>query len=288
LPRCFFVSDLHGQTARYRRLWEIVADERPHALFLGGDLLPHPFNRDWAGDGKGADFVTDCLQDGFRRLQQSLGPAYPRVFLILGNDDPRRCEAKIVQTAAAGLWSYVHASRDGFENFDVYGYACVPPTPFLLKDWERYDVSRYVDPGAIAPEEGRFSVPVDLRALRLTTIQEDLEQLAGGASLERSIFLFHSPPYRTKLDRAALDGKTVDHAPLDVHVGSIAIERFIAAKQPRVTLHGHVHESAQLTGSWRDRIGACHLFSAAHSGPELALVRFDPECPDQAVRELLS
>ena len=80
---------------------------------------------------------------------------------------------------------------------------------------------------------------------------------------------------------------TVEHVPLDVHVGSIAIRRFIEERQPLVTLHGHVHESARLTGSWRDRIGRTHLFSAAHDGPELALVRFDLEDPASATRELI-
>jgi Icc-related predicted phosphoesterase len=80
---------------------------------------------------------------------------------------------------------------------------------------------------------------------------------------------------------------TVEHVPLNVHVGSIAVRRFIEERQPLVTLHGHVHESARLTGSWRDRIGRTHLFSAAHDGPELALVRFDLEDPASATRELL-
>jgi len=34
----------------------------------------------------------------------------------------------------------------------------VPPTPFLLKDWEKYDVSAYVDPGCVSPEEGYHRV----------------------------------------------------------------------------------------------------------------------------------
>ena len=37
--------------------------------------------------------------------------------------------------------------------------------------------------------------------------------------------------------------------------GSIAIERFIEDRQPLLTLHGHVHESARLTGSWQEKIG---------------------------------
>jgi Icc-related predicted phosphoesterase len=89
------------------------------------------------------------------------------------------------------------------------------------------------------------------------------------------------------LDRAALDGRMVDHVPMDVHVGSIAVQRFIAARQPLVTLHGHVHESARLTGAWRATSGRTVMLGAAHDGPELALVRFDPAQPDRATRELI-
>jgi len=168
----------------------------------------------------------------------------------------------------------------------VYGYAYIPPSPYLLKDWERYDVSRYVDPGCVSPEEGRRSIPISDHGKKYTTIQEDLEILVGDDNLERAVFLFHSPPYKTNLDRAALDGKEIDHVPLDVHVGSIAVQRFIQQRQPLVTLHGHVHESARLTGSWRDQLGRTHAFTAAHDGPELALVRFDLENLGAATREI--
>jgi len=169
----------------------------------------------------------------------------------------------------------------------VYGYAFVPPTPFQLKDWERYDVSRFLDPGCVSPEEGSRTVPIAPNETRYSTIEKDLRSLAGDDPMEKAVFLFHSPPHDTKLDRAALDGKAVDHVPLDLHIGSIAIRRFIELRQPLVTLHGHVHESARLTGSWRDRLGRTHLFSAAHDGAELSLVRFDLEDPAAAVRDLL-
>jgi Icc-related predicted phosphoesterase len=119
------------------------------------------------------------------------------------------------------------------------------------------------------------------------TIQKDLDSLTGDAQLERAVFLFHTPPCDSSLDRAALGGKMVDHVPLDGHVGSIAVQRFIEARQPLLTLHGHIYESARLTGAWRTRIGATHAFSGAHDGPELALVRFDLEDLDSAIRELL-
>ena len=66
-----------------------------------------------------------------------------------------------------------------------------------------------------------------------------------------------------------------------------AIRRFIEERSPLVTLHGHVHESARLTGTWRCRIGRTHAFTAAHDGPELALIRFDPGDLEAATRELV-
>jgi len=279
---CFFASDLHGQRGRYQKLFNTLAAERPRAVFLGGDLLPHPLEKD---DPR--DFVIDFLAAGFQDLANQLGPAAPRVMLIPGNDDPRAMETAFLEAETGGIWHYLHNRRVVLDGFPVYGYACVPPTPFPLKDWERYDVSRHVDPGCISPEEGSRSVAVPAHIIRHATIQEDLDHLVGLDDLSRAVFLFHAPPYQTSLDRAALDGKHIDHVALDVHVGSIAIQRFIRKRQPWLTLHGHIHESTRLTNAWRDRIGRTHAFSAAHDGSELALVRFDLEDPDRASRELL-
>ena len=181
----------------------------------------------------------------------------------------------------------MHLRKNTFMDYRIYGYACVPPTPFALKDWERYDVSHFVDPGALPLEEGHFTSALSEQEIISHTIKDDLENLSAGDPLDRAIFLFHAPPYQTSLDRAALDDRFVDHVPLDVHVGSIAIRRFIEARQPPITLHGHVHESARLTGFWQEKIGRTYAFSAAHDGPELAMICFDPANPENAQRRLL-
>jgi uncharacterized protein len=283
----FFVSDFHGQFERYIKLFKIITNERPVAVLLGGDLLPSGLAA-LRGHGQAADdFTRDFLIAGLTALRDGLGSAYPRTFVILGNDDPRMEEEAVAEGAARGVWEYLHARDATCAGYDVFGYACVPPTPFLLKDWERYDVSRHVDPGCVSPEEGRRTVSMAENEIRYGTIQDDLAGLFGSRSLERAVCLFHAPPYNTTLDRAALDGKSVDHVPLDLHIGSVAIRRFIEERQPLVTLHGHIHESARLTGSWQEQIGRTHCFSAAHDGPELALVRFDPSDPAGATRALL-
>jgi Icc-related predicted phosphoesterase len=288
LTRCLFASDLHGRPTLYHHLFRTIERELPAGVFLGGDLLPSGLLPAPALDPERGDFIYDFLAAELQGLRDRLGPDYPRVYLILGNDDPRRAEAAILDVAGSGLWSYAHDRRWELADFDVYGYAFVPPTPFGLKDWERYDVSRYIPPGCSSPEEGWRSVPEPPHVTRYATIQKDLAKLAGDRALHRAVFLFHTPPHDTRLDRAALDGRSVDHVPLDVHIGSIAVRRFIEQRQPLLTLHGHVHESARLTGDWRDRIGSTVMLSAAHDGPELALVRFDPRQPEQAERELVA
>jgi Icc-related predicted phosphoesterase len=272
---------------RYRKLLREIENHRPAGVFLGGDLLPSWALARSAKEDVHTDFVNDFLAPGFEHLRDELGDDYPRVFVILGNDDPRSEEKSLIDVEGRGLWIYAHDRNLPFVDHRVLGYSYIPPSPFPLKDWERYDVSRYVDPGCVSPEEGWRTVPVEDRETRYTTIQKDLDRLAGSGSLERTVVVSHSPPYDTLLDRAALDGKHVEHVPLDVHVGSIAIRRFTEARQPLVTLHGHVHESARLTGSWRDRIGRTHVFTAAHDGPELALVSFDLENLEDAERRLI-
>jgi Icc-related predicted phosphoesterase len=281
----YFVSDLHGHVSKYRKLWQLILAEKPAVVLMGGDLLPHGLSSESDESGKG--FIQSVLVSGFEKVKIQLGSAYPYVLLILGNDDPRAEEIALVQAESLGLWNYMHFRRVEIGAYSVYGYACVPPTPFLLKDWEHYDVSRFVDPGCISPEEGWRSIPIMENEIRHGTIQAELMRLVSDADLSQSIFLFHAPPHGTALDRAALDGRMIDSVPLDVHVGSIAIRRFIIDRQPKVTLHGHIHESARLTGSWRERMGQTWAFSGAHDGTELAVVRFDPADPASATRELV-
>jgi Icc-related predicted phosphoesterase len=250
-------------------------------------LLPSGLAYGHADRSLPRDFVNDYLALHFAELKAQLGQDYPTVFLIMGNDDPRSEEPGLVEGEARGLWKYIHNKSHVLDDYRVYGYAYVPPTPFMLKDWERYDVSRYVDPGCVHPKEGSLSVAVREYDLEWCTIKQDLEQLVDTDDLEQAIFLFHSPPYKTALDRAALDGKKIDSCPLDVHVGSIAIERFIKSRQPLLTLHGHIHESTRLTGEWREYMGRTHAFNAAHDGTELCVVRFELENLDEATRELI-
>lgn len=276
---CLFVSDLHGKTYRYESLFQQILIQQPKIVLLGGDLLPHSY-----GD---SNFIIDYLIPNLQNIKNELKDHYPHFLLILGNDDAAKEEINIIQNENLGLWKYLHLQKISISEFDFYGYSYTPPSPFLLKDWEKYDISRYVDPGCISPEEGKRTVEIDERIKKYSTIKNDLDNLSVNNNFSNSVILFHGPPYKTNLDRVNNDGKKIDHVPLDSNVGSIAIRNFIEKKQPMLTLHGHIHESARITGSWKDKIGNTFCFGAAYDGNGLAVVKFDLNNLENAERNII-
>ena len=279
---CIFISDVHGKINRLKKFFEICEREKPDLVFIGGDILPNQFAFKSSID----DFLKKELLLKIKKIRKISGEK-TRFILILGNDDPRVFEKIFLDADKKGLINYVHNKTIELDGLFTSGYAYVPPTPFQLKDWEKYDVSRFVDVGTVSPENGIRTIVINEDKIRHSTISEDLETLSKNAPIEKTIFLFHSPPYDSYLDRAEVDGQKVDYAPLDVHVGSIAIQRFIENKQPMLTLHGHIHESARLTCHWKQKFGRTYSFSAAHDGPELALIRFDSNDLENASREII-
>jgi len=60
------------------------------------------------------------------------------------------------------------------------------------------------------------------------------------------VLVSHQPPIRTRCDRLSSG----------VHVGSLAVRRFIEARQPMVCFTGHIHESKAV-----DAIGPTHIIN---------------------------
>jgi Icc-related predicted phosphoesterase len=77
------------------------------------------------------------------------------------------------------------------------------------------------------------------------TIRDDLNRLPKPLSNKKAIYVMHSPPFGTKLD--FIQGEK--------SAGSRSIKAFIEENQPLLTLHGHIHESPEISGAYFDRIG---------------------------------
>jgi Icc-related predicted phosphoesterase len=62
---------------------------------------------------------------------------------------------------------------------------------------------------------------------------------------KKAIYIMHSPPFGTKLDLTQGEKSA----------GSRSIKVFIEEHRPFLTLHGHIHESPEVSGAYIDRIG---------------------------------
>ncbi len=277
-----FTSDLHGSFDKYFFLFNKILSEKPAVVFIAGDLLGYSVLSGFGIKSNIEDFLYDFLAVELEKIREKLKKDYPEIFVILGNDDSKTHEASMLDISTSGLLTYIHGRNVKFLDYTIVGYSYVPPTPFLNKDWEKYDVSRFVDVGCVSPEEGYRSIPVTRDEIIFSTIKKDLDLLFSDIEINKAICLFHSPPYQTNLDRAALDSKFIDHAPLDVHVGSIAIKEFITGKSPYITMHGHIHESTGLTGIWKEKIGNTISFQGASALNDKTVIKFDLENPEKA------
>lgn len=273
--KCLFVTDLHGHRNKYDALLKKIRLSLPRCVFIGGDILP-------LKDPE--DFLQSFFFPELKKIKKELQENYPHIITVPGNDDPAVFDSLFLEADKEGIIMFIPEKTVSVDGFSITGYPFVPPTPFLLKDREKYDVSRFVDPGCIPPDEGRRTVKAGYDT-EFSNIAADLKKLYAGLDPSHSIFLFHSPPYNSSLDRAALDGQTFDHVPLDVHVGSIAIQRFIEEFQPLLTLHGHIHESYRLTGQWKEKYNNTTSMSAVTDTNRLAVITFDTEDLTNTERE---
>jgi hypothetical protein len=118
----------------------LISDEKPHAVFIGGDIMPSALMLKQSITDAYTDFVEGFLTHGFLKLRESLGKSYPRIFLILGNDDGKFIEPEILQWEAKGIWEYIHFKKVTLGDFCLQLCICSSYS-FRMKDWEKYDVS---------------------------------------------------------------------------------------------------------------------------------------------------
>ena len=243
-----YASDLHGNRTAYDKLFALAAD----AVVLGGDLLPYPLKR-------GGDLLE--LQRRFVDEYLAAKFATRPCYWVPGNDDWETVLAPLAEKGTA-----IHGRAVPFlDGFSIAGYGCVPITPFGMKDFDRTDVPGW-EP-AIPPKsclrsspEGVGEVPLSAVGER-PTIAEDLDRLAARSDPTRTIYVFHSPPFATTLDR--LRGGITP-------IGSRAVRQFIDRRRPPLTLHGHVHESPGI-----ERLGSTVCANPGDSMVRLQAFRVD-------------
>jgi uncharacterized protein len=275
--KCCFASDLHGHRSHYEELLALAAGDKAGAVILGGDLLPRKGHHLASLEGQLA-FVRTEFRDFSEKLRSS---GTTGLFIILGNDDWAGTIPLFRDLESGGLLSIL----DGRErNLDgrtaLSGYSYVPPTPFLLKDFEKRDMKADPAPGGLRRVYVTRNGGVEETDEReffenRGSIEEDLDFPADPGCSE--VRVMHGPPFGTALDRL-YDGRSA---------GSRAVRNFILKTQPVLTLHGHIHESPEVSGAFAERLGKTISVNAGQTGAGLSAVLFDSDRPGETLSHTL-
>ncbi len=272
-----FGADFHGNERAYVSFFERAARSDVQLVVLGGDLLPHPRGSgSWIEQQRG--FLRGWLAASLRSFRER-APDTP-VFAMLGNDDFGACAEALEELGRVELLLPLHDEVHAIDDGWIAGYACVPVTPFAMSDWDRYDAEDWVPP--LAPDQVLLSDGGEIRQGSLSelrarpTIEDDLDALAARSDPRGTICVAHTPPFGTKLD-VMHDGG---------HIGSPALREFIEREQPPLSLHGHIHESPERTGSIVDRLGRTVCVNPGSSNFALRAAFLDTEDPEGTLRRV--
>ena len=277
--KILYTSDLHGEIHLYHELLPLSISSSSEIMIIGGDLLPSLSATKRYEDmvPNQRVFIDQFLASFLNKILETT--PVQQIFLISGNWDLgygflfMDHKERIIDLNQK---SYCLRNR-----YELIGYPFVPPTPFRPKDYEKMDNREAPWPPQKIPSYIRSSdqtdqlTPVDpyLFLRGRETIEEDLRRLPKPLDPKRTIYVMHSPPLGTRLDLIQ-GGKSA---------GSHSIKTFIEKNQPLVTLHGHIHESPDLSGTYLDRIGetlSINPGQSAESGREITklnAVTFDLE-----------
>lgn len=272
--KVIYTADLHGNLEQYKKLINYSNKINAEGIIIGGDIAPKDETEDYIGNQR--DFLQNKLPQILKLMKSG------RLYLMMGNDDCA-CNLDVLEKSEH-LYKLIHKKRLPLtEDFDIVGYSYVPITPFLIKDWEKYDLSN-IPKNSKQDYENRKRINYNFNGVKSTknrwerfsfaeemeksdSIQKDLSRKLFTKKPDKTVYVIHSPPDKTNLDQ--VKGRR--------HVGSMAIREFIEKFQPYLTLHAHIHETVDISGNFKDKImnTLCMSCGNYNTGENLALLEFD-------------
>lgn len=241
--KLLYVTDLHGCEWKFEQAFKAAKKFKADVFVNGGDMLPggmELFEQD--------KFITNYLDNHFERFD-SEGIYY---LCILGNDDLKIFDDVLEETCKKHSYAANLAQRKfKVGDFEFIGMNFVKDYPFLVKDRCRIDMKNHAFENQY--KTGLLSTPVGWEKMddwsdykkTLSTIEDELNRLPLPEKMENAIYVIHMPPSRLGLDWC-FDGR---------EVGSEAVYRFLEKHQPKLSLHGHIHESPDFSRKWHVKLG---------------------------------
>ena len=240
--KILFVTDLHGCKWKYDKLYNAAQVHQVDIVINSGDMLPK--NQDLFQQDQ---FITRHLQKHFQQFNEA------KIYYLcyLGNDDLMIFDSLFEETCQQYeyIWNIAQQKMTLYD-LEFIGMNWIVDYPFRLKDRCRMDTDRYVfqpqfGTGLLSTSSGWQEINDWYAYARtLPTIEDELGKLPHPQHSRNSVYIVHMPPAHIGLDVCGDREK----------VGSQAVYDFLQRQQPMFCLHGHIHESPEMTGIWKAQI----------------------------------
>ena len=241
--KIIFTTDLHGNRSHYDQLLEVATLAEADVVVNSGDMLPK--DRDLFEQDR---FITGFLDQHF----QAINDAGIHYLCYPGNDDLAIFDDLFDDTCRGhSLVTNLAQRMVKIGDHEFVGMNWVVDYPFRLKDRCRMDTRNYIfqtqlGTGLLSTPDGwRDIADWKAHAATLPTIEDELKALPRPQDPASSIYVIHMPPY----------GLGLDECWSGTRVGSRTLSDFLTEQQPQFSLHGHIHESPQVSGKWQATLG---------------------------------
>jgi uncharacterized protein len=270
MPRIFYVTDLHGSEICWKKFLNAGAFYKADVVILGGDvtgkaMVPIVQKANGTYDASLQDhrqtLDTEAEVVEFEKRVMNRGYYPIRVSdeeYVAMQEDPELVDKRFKEVMLDGTARWIDMAEDKLAGTGIRAIAC----PANDDMFEIDDLLAH----ASLVETGDEDHPIEIDGFKIIsmgwtnptpwhTFREEPEEgiakrietaLQHADDPSTTIFNFHAPPFGSKLDNApALNDDLTYKAGGQAlgPVGSTSVRDAIAAYQPMLSLHGHIHES---------------------------------------------
>lgn len=254
--KLLYTTDLHGNKDKYALVFSEAMRHEANVVINGGDLLPA------SNDSK----IFKWQSEFFNYLKKHFAGFEKReiyYLCLLSNDDLSIYDERLEQICLHSRYIKNIAQRKiEIKGYGFIGMNLVVDYSFRIKDRCRRDTREYqigiqYGTALLSTHDGFKKInDWELYISALPTIEDELNNLPKPLNINNAIYVIHMPPAGLNLDVCS-DGRKV---------GSRAVYNFLLKNQPRISLHGHIHESPEISGIWKANIGKTICIQPGQTG----------------------
>lgn len=243
--KIIITSDLHGNTWKYEMLFKEACKVHADIVINAGDMFPNDGDNIYCQ----REYIKNQINEHFKAFNSA------KIYYLCypGNEDLMVFDNLFQEVCDR----YAYVKNIAQRKFQIMGYEFIGMNwvvdyPFLIKDRCRkdtkdYKIGKQKGTGLFSTETGFKKIPNWKNYIEtIPTIEEELEKLEKATDMKKAIYVIHMPPSDLGLDICKNKER----------VGSKALYNFINKYQPLLTLHGHIHESPDMTDVWKAECGS--------------------------------